>query len=93
MRHALRIFLITLALVIIGLALTPKATPAQGTDPCDPDRPVPYGWHLRPAGTYSSGILSVIAMWPCGDGCRNGVCLSGRSGGTCRPEVQRCPWR
>ncbi len=29
MRHALRIALITLALVLIGLALTPKATPAQ----------------------------------------------------------------
>ena len=48
MRHALRIFLITLALILIGLALTPRATPAQGVAPCTPDRPIPYWWHLRP---------------------------------------------
>lgn len=40
MRHALRIFLITLALVLSGLALTPKATLAQGTEL--PPPPLPY---------------------------------------------------
>jgi hypothetical protein len=48
MRHALRIALLTLALVLIGLALAPRATPAQESAPCDSNRSIPYGWHLRP---------------------------------------------
>ena len=60
MRHALRIFLLTLALVLIGLALTPKATPAQVIDPCAPDRSIPYGWHLRPASPCGNDSVTVV---------------------------------
>ena len=35
MRHALRFILITLALVLLGLALAPRAVPAQAAGPCD----------------------------------------------------------
>jgi len=60
MRHVLRIVLITLALVLIGLALTPKATPAQVIDPCAPDRSIPYGWHLRPADPCGNDSVTVV---------------------------------
>ena len=66
MRHVLRIFLITLALVIIGLALTPRATPAQSTNPCDANRPIPYGWHLRPAEP-SGGDSVIVVFTSCRD--------------------------
>ena len=67
MRHALRIFLLTLALVLIGLALTPRATPAQVIDPCAPDRSIPYGWHLRPANPCDGDSVTVVftACRPC----------------------------
>jgi hypothetical protein len=60
MRHALRIFLLALALVLIGLALTPKATPAQETGPCDPHRPIPYWWHLRPAQPCGGDSVTLV---------------------------------
>jgi hypothetical protein len=60
MRHVLRIVLITLALILIGLALTPNATPAQGLDPCAPDRAIPYGWHLRPAQPCGGDSVTLV---------------------------------
>ena len=66
MRHVLRIFLITLALVLIGLALTPKATPAQGFVPCDSSRTIPYWWHLRPAQPSNFDSVTVV-FGSCGD--------------------------
>ena len=60
MRHVLRILFITLALVLIGLALTPRATPAQGTDPCDPNRPIQYWWHVRPAQPCGNDSVTVV---------------------------------
>jgi len=60
MRHVLRILFITLALVLIGLALTPRATPAQGTDPCAPNRAIPYGWHLRPAVPCGGDSVAIV---------------------------------
>ncbi len=70
MRHALRIFLLTLALILIALALTPRATPAQVPDPCDPNREIPYGWHLRPAqpcdgDTSPSSSRRAGTAWTC----------------------------
>ena len=69
MRQALRIALITLALAVLGLALTPKATPAQGTTPCDPMRQIPYGWHLRPAAPGDGDSVTVVftSCRPCVD--------------------------
>jgi hypothetical protein len=66
MRHILRIVLITVALALIGLALTPKATPAQSTNPCDASRPIPYGWHLRPAEP-SGGDSVIVVFTSCRD--------------------------
>jgi len=60
MRHALRIFLITLALVLIGLALTPRAAPARVIDPCDPSRAIPYWWHLRPERPCDGDSVTVV---------------------------------
>ena len=57
MRYALRILFITLALVLLGLALSPKATPA---DPCDPNGAIPYGWHLRPAAPEAGDSVTVV---------------------------------
>jgi hypothetical protein len=60
MRHALRILLITLALILIGLALTPRATPAQGSNPCDPDRSIPYWSHLRPEQPCAGDSVTLV---------------------------------
>jgi hypothetical protein len=60
MRHALRILLLTLVLVVVGLALTPRATPAQGAAPCTPDRPIPYWWHLRPERPCAGDSVTVV---------------------------------
>jgi hypothetical protein len=92
MRHALRIFLITLVLVIIGLALTPKATPAQGTDPCDPNRSIPYGWHLRPARPCDGDSVTVV-FYSCG-GCVDLLSFERPDSGTARLDLRmldECP--
>ena len=60
MRHALRIFLITLALVLIGLALTPRATPAQVIDPCDSSYAIPYWWQLRPERPCDGDSVTLV---------------------------------
>ena len=60
MRHVLRIFLLTLAIVLVGLALAPRATPAQGLDPCDANLVIPYGWHLRPPAPCGNDSVTVV---------------------------------
>lgn len=60
MRHVLRILLITLALILVGLALAPEATPAPLSGPCDPGRPIPYGWQLRPAAPCAGDSVTVV---------------------------------
>ena len=66
MRHVARIIFITLALALLGLALTPKASPAQAAGPCDPNRAIPYWWHLRPAVPCSGDSVSIVFGW-CGE--------------------------
>jgi hypothetical protein len=60
MRHVLRILFITLAMALIGLALTPRATPAQEPGPCDSSRVIPYGWHLRPLDPCGNDSVTVV---------------------------------
>ena len=48
MRTLARLILFALALVAAELAFTPSAAPAQAGNPCDPNRAIPIGWHLRP---------------------------------------------
>src|SRR5512143_55702 len=60
MRHVARILLITLALILLGLALTPKASPAQTANPCDSTRLVPYWWDLSPQPPCANDSVSVV---------------------------------
>ena len=60
MRFVARIALLALALALLGLALTPKASPAQVAGPCSPDRPVPYWWHLRPAQPCDGDSVTLV---------------------------------
>jgi hypothetical protein len=70
MRHFARILLITLALMLLGLMLTPKATPAQ-TSPCDslPITRVPVNWYIRPLHPCAGDSVTLILMScrPCVD--------------------------
>jgi hypothetical protein len=60
MRHALRILFLTLALVLLGLALAPRAVPAQAAGPCDSSRAV-YYWHVtRPADPYPGDAVTLV---------------------------------
>jgi hypothetical protein len=60
MRSIARIAIIALALVLLGLAFTPKASPAQVAGPCDSTRHVPYGWHLLPAHPCGGDSVSLV---------------------------------
>ena len=66
MRHVLRILFLTLALVLLGLALAPRAVPAQAVGPCDPDRPVTHWWALRP-GEPCDGDSVTLVFGSCGN--------------------------
>jgi hypothetical protein len=72
MRHVLRILLVTLALVLLGLALAPRAVPAQAAGPCDSTRRVPLGWVLRPAAPCDADSLTLVFQ-----SCRGCVDLTG----------------
>ncbi len=60
MRHVARIFLITLALILLGLALTPKASPAQTANPCDSTRLVPYWTETAPPQPCGMDSVSIV---------------------------------
>lgn len=72
MRHVLRILLITLALALLGLALAPRAVPAQASWPCDSTRRVPLAWVLRPAAPCDADSVSLVFQ-----SCRGCVDLTG----------------
>jgi hypothetical protein len=74
MRFVARIALLALALALLGLALTPKASPAQVAGPCSPDRPVPHWWYFRPEQPCEGDSVTVVF-----GSCRECVDLTGYS--------------
>ncbi len=92
MRHVLRILFFTLALVLLGLALAPRAVPAQAAGPCDATRQVPHWWVLRPGEPCDGDSVFVVFQ-----SCRGCVDLTGYErpdSGRLRLDVAmpaRCP--
>ncbi len=95
MRHVLRILILTLALVLLGLALAPRAVPAQAVGPCDSDRLVAHWWILRPGEPCDGDSVTLVF-----GSCRNCVDLVGyewvdRDTGVLHIDVAmpaRCPY-
>jgi hypothetical protein len=69
MRTVARVLFCALALILLGLALTPTVSPAQGTVPCDPSFRVPYWWHLRPPEPCGGDSATLVfgSCKPCVD--------------------------
>ncbi len=63
MRHVARILFLTLALALLGLALTPKASPAQQGTPCERFGTQPYAWRLRPLAPCAGDSVSIVFGW------------------------------
>ena len=69
MRPVPRIVLLALALTLLGLVALFIPAPGALAAPCPQDRPIPYGWHLRPEHPCAGDSVTVVfeACLPCVD--------------------------